>query len=116
MGRDGECVPYGLNVFSCEAGTKGPHPAFGHPLPSCSAFGYAGQARAIISWAFARERSEWEKVGEARMRALWFSIFRHQHLDPPAFSRECKASLPPKKILLQFREGPLVHVFFRVRD
>ena len=65
---------------------KGPHPAFGHLLPSCFAFGYARRAKAIIIRAFARERSEWEKVGEARMRALSFSTFEHQHLHPPALT------------------------------
>jgi hypothetical protein len=46
---------------------KGPHPPFGHLLPS------SGREKAIISETipFARSRfSEWEKVAEGRMRAL----------------------------------------------
>jgi hypothetical protein len=39
---------------------------FSHPASPC----YAGQEKAITGWAFARERSEWEKVAEGRMRAF----------------------------------------------
>ena len=69
-----------MNFLGSLPAPQGPHPPCRAPSPILLRYRYAGRAKATITGAFARERSEWEKVADRPDEGTFFQMFDYLFL------------------------------------